>query len=208
MGPAQQGSSDRGVRNAFGSLTASAQVPWGPSPLTSVLRTGNSSRLWYDFPCCRAGEVSGSQFRPRHTATRRSRYCAENHDAAFPADQTRNRCSDMPRRSCGGTSMPERPRAPHKTSADTPSSTAPIDQANCHPVGGWSTGNCGGSCLEHTLHRPSRTSGTHLLQSSVHATPRSAEDHPLLNTLKRASRYTVGTRSIHGRHTVSTLNTR
>ena len=31
----QQGSSDRGVRNAFGSLTASAQVPWEPSPLTS-----------------------------------------------------------------------------------------------------------------------------------------------------------------------------
>ena len=111
----QQGSADRGVRIAFGTLTASAQVPWGPSPLTSVLRTGNSSRLWYDFPCCRAGEVSGSQFRPRHTATRRPLYCAENHDAASPADQTRNRCSDMPRQSCGGTSVPERPRAPHET---------------------------------------------------------------------------------------------
>ena len=28
-------------------------------------------------------------------------------------------------------------------SADTPSSTAPIDQDNCHPVGRCSTGNCG-----------------------------------------------------------------
>ena len=43
-----------------------------------------------------------------------------------------------------GAGAPTRsPRDLALCSADTPSSTAPIDQANCHPVGRWSTGNCG-----------------------------------------------------------------
>ena len=114
------------------SLPSVASHHYGPYPVPADVQPSQRSRV-----PSRVGVVpmegEGTQIRPRHTATRLPCYCAENHDAAFPADQTRNRCPDMPRGPVEALDAGAPTRPPQDLalcSADTPSSTAPIDQAN------------------------------------------------------------------------------